>query len=500
MIEEVNDLVLTPFRDIVDKARTAVENAGEDNPVMVKAAQALLKEGERGVRKIERQCQKHLDDYGSSFIAALKDNDEIATFRGQLTDLLWEFDDYVEPDSFDDDKFTELRMLSRKAAPKISDILLRMRIEPPSSDAASSRGSIAQLPTPTSPHAALMPGFTSQHQRVSAGSSLGDNNDPNSQLRGLMRSPTSHDSIQDAVQDQPRPPSANPWDWNVKAGEDGRHRVESPVENRAELNESPVLPKASYQDDPNGFTVVPPPISATGGGFQQVHEMEDRRSSSLSQHSAPAHHQYHHPPHPPRRQPTLPNFSIPEHDVTSGQPGSIPFFQPSQPFSPASQHSRQPSFPLSEHSDGPVRPDLISLPSQGEPRGRGNSFNSSIGISPLQPPTPAIPGAQPIVQASAEMLAQMESLPIPVESEQPLNPAADGAGELNGAKIDETTSFILAKGFCEGAKEVIRGGIGVKRTKKPVVNMTPAVNSSSANTGIGVYLRSHSSAVHSLSV
>jgi hypothetical protein len=30
------------------------------------------------------------------------------------------------------------------------------------------------------------------------------------------------------------------------------------------------------------------------------------------------------------------------------------------------------------------------------------------------------------------------------------------------------SSFYLYKGFCEGAKDVLRGGIGVKKTKKPV--------------------------------
>ncbi|KAI6785438.1 uncharacterized protein J7T54_007080 [Emericellopsis cladophorae] len=468
MMEEVDDLVLTSFRDIVDKARTALLNASEENPVMLKAAQALLKEGERAIRRIEPQCRRHLDDYGSSFIAALKDNDEIATFRAQLTDLLWEFEDYVELDDFDADKFTELQMLSRKAAPRISDALLRMKIEAPTSDAASSRGSIAQLPTPTSPHAALMHGFTSQPHRGSAGSSMADSNDASSLLRGLMLSPTGHDSIHNAAREQPRPTSATHSDWNAKAGDDGGCPIESPVDGRAEQNESPVLPKSTLEDDPNGkFTVVlPPPVSATGGGFpaQQIYEMEDRRSSTISAHG---HHQHHHSPHPQRRQPTLPNCAIPEHEVTSAQPGSIPFFQPSQPFSPTSQHSRQHSFPLSEQSDEPPRPDLSSLPSHGDPRARGNSFNSSIGASPLQPPTPTIPGAQPIVQPSAEMIAMMGSAPIPVETEIPAKPSIDGSGKLKGAKIDEASSFLLAKGFCEGAKEVIRGGIGVKRTKKP---------------------------------
>lgn len=73
-MEEVDDLVVTPFKEIVDKAKTAVENAGDSNPSMRKAARALLKEGERGLKRIEPLCKKHFEDYGSNFIASLKEN------------------------------------------------------------------------------------------------------------------------------------------------------------------------------------------------------------------------------------------------------------------------------------------------------------------------------------------------------------------------------------------------------------------------------------------
>ena len=73
-MDEVDDLVLTPFKEIVEKAQLAVENAGNGNPVMLQTAQTLLKEGERGLKRISPLCKKQLEDYGSSFIASLKDN------------------------------------------------------------------------------------------------------------------------------------------------------------------------------------------------------------------------------------------------------------------------------------------------------------------------------------------------------------------------------------------------------------------------------------------
>ena len=64
---------------------------------------------------------------------------------------------------------------------------------------------------------------------------------------------------------------------------------------------------------------------------------------------------------------------------------------------------------------------------------------------------------------------------IPVETEEPVakkepeapRPEVQVAPEDYAIGFD--SSFHQAKGFCEGAKEVIRGGIGVKKTKKPVV-------------------------------
>jgi hypothetical protein len=73
-MEEVDDLIVGPFKEIADKARQAIDNAGDDNPEMVKAAKSLLKEGERGLKRIEPLCKKYLEDYGSSFTTALKEN------------------------------------------------------------------------------------------------------------------------------------------------------------------------------------------------------------------------------------------------------------------------------------------------------------------------------------------------------------------------------------------------------------------------------------------
>jgi len=78
----VRDLVVAPFADIADKGKTAVDNAKKaDDPAMLKAAQALAKEGERALKRIEPLCKKHLDEFGSGFVDALKENGRLHQLR-----------------------------------------------------------------------------------------------------------------------------------------------------------------------------------------------------------------------------------------------------------------------------------------------------------------------------------------------------------------------------------------------------------------------------------
>ncbi|KAK8028913.1 hypothetical protein PG991_005969 [Apiospora marii] len=146
MTDEVERLILAPFKEIVEKANVAIANAeGADDDVaapMLKAAQSLAKEGERALTRIEPLCAKNHEQYGTNFVDAVKEHDEIAQYRAELEDLLWDFDDYVEADEFAADKFDELQKTSRKAAPRLMDILKRMKLVEPATPS---------LRSPTSP-------------------------------------------------------------------------------------------------------------------------------------------------------------------------------------------------------------------------------------------------------------------------------------------------------------------------------------------------------------
>ncbi|KAL2890157.1 sh3 domain-containing protein [Ceratocystis lukuohia] len=254
-MDQIADLILTPFRDIVEKGRAAVDVAGSGHPEMAKAAQSLIKEGGRALKRIEPQCQRHADEFGTSFVDAVKASDDIAAFRTELNDLLWEFDDYTELDHFDVSKYTELQQASRQAAPRIYDILMRMRIEPLANrpisiygGSSNDNGSMNAFPhlgisttndeTDTnnsfvpSPH----PHNTAtghSHQRSTASVSQLDAIGIHHQKpQGIALNPeaipqpqTSHFQLAPAVPlsqpsapAPPEPPSENPWDISLKPG------------------------------------------------------------------------------------------------------------------------------------------------------------------------------------------------------------------------------------------------------------------------------------------
>lgn len=76
MVEAIEDLVLAPFRDIVTQATTALHNAETGGDTMRAAARALLREGERALRRIEPLCRRKGEEFGVAFVDILKDDGE----------------------------------------------------------------------------------------------------------------------------------------------------------------------------------------------------------------------------------------------------------------------------------------------------------------------------------------------------------------------------------------------------------------------------------------
>lgn len=84
MADEVERLAIAPFREIVEKGNVAIENAPnadeETSPLMLKAAQNLVREGERALKRIEPLCTKNFDEYGVNFVDAIKENGKVVPF------------------------------------------------------------------------------------------------------------------------------------------------------------------------------------------------------------------------------------------------------------------------------------------------------------------------------------------------------------------------------------------------------------------------------------
>lgn len=84
MDEAVEDLVLAPFREIVAQGTAALSNAdeaggrgGEKESKLRAAAQGLMREGERALRRLEPLCWRRGEEFGGAFVDALKDDGEL---------------------------------------------------------------------------------------------------------------------------------------------------------------------------------------------------------------------------------------------------------------------------------------------------------------------------------------------------------------------------------------------------------------------------------------
>lgn len=95
-MDVIDDLVVAPFREIVEKGNIALHNAGgndeadsehaKENVDMLKSAEALVREGERALQRIPPLCKKLLDEYSTNFIEAIKNNGSSTCSRYRLVD------------------------------------------------------------------------------------------------------------------------------------------------------------------------------------------------------------------------------------------------------------------------------------------------------------------------------------------------------------------------------------------------------------------------------
>lgn len=135
---DAEELILNPFREVVDRGKDAVTNAesaadedAELSRLMAKAGVAVVKEGERALKRLQPLWDGQVEKYGDAFKETLSQNAAIEEKRRKLEDLLYDFEDYAEPDTFEPERFTELQAATKSLAMDVIDVIKKMKLDSP---------------------------------------------------------------------------------------------------------------------------------------------------------------------------------------------------------------------------------------------------------------------------------------------------------------------------------------------------------------------------------
>lgn len=546
-MDDLTNLVLSPFHEIVEKGKAAADTAGDTQP-MLKAAQSLVREGERAIKKIEPIARSKFEESGPAFLDAIRENgtfilfrpddvsraaalrtspstrffdigklttigvDEITDYRSRLNDLLWEFDEYIEDvDHFDAEKFTELQALSRQAAPKIYDILMRLKIEP-RIDEASLFGSTSPLPlfhpgslpgrhsiaenslSPTSPQG--------RHLSMDSWSAADAANSPNAESSPVGDSKyqppvaITRKEVPGKAPLPPSPPMINPWDINVRPAEgpmlhvtdgDGLHRREQVPRSQSESPVDPAIsPMGTIQHEAQDYTHTP---SRSIDSTQFPHRDRQQTTDGGTQDGQSSDDRYRLPSNFASWQPPVSRYStydgagsralnqvttsqisapIPEDAPLDGT-GGLSLSSPTA--TNHSNHSSHPSYSRSSGHSGfggfeARPPHIISLHHSDAETTMSSQLAEAVEV-----PYEGLEVDHRVQHPEQGMLIPVESETTITTDPNNLTPQPSATPTVD-CSLTQESSFWLAKGFCEGAKQVSKGDIGVKKTKKPVSHWT----------------------------
>lgn len=73
-VDEVVEFLLSPFKDITNKAREAFDSACNDDGKLGATAEALTREGRRALNRLEPLCDKVYRQHGTTFTSSIKSN------------------------------------------------------------------------------------------------------------------------------------------------------------------------------------------------------------------------------------------------------------------------------------------------------------------------------------------------------------------------------------------------------------------------------------------
>ncbi|KAK3323942.1 hypothetical protein B0T19DRAFT_443394 [Cercophora scortea] len=459
MDDELKDLVLGPFQDVVAKAKTALENVQDaGSEPMRKAAQGLLNIGERALKKIEPVCRRQLDEYGSNFVNALKENEEISSFRGRINDLVWDLEDCIEVDSFDGDIYSSLQSLLRDAALKISDLVVRMKLEHPpvepeySTVSGTSRAPSVAAWNQRSETPQTLPQTPEQDYRHVSTSSINstmeakagpirswEDREAEEQERAASESRSaqspapppqrSADSVR--PEEMPAEPSENPWQTTRELP----HELDT-EELVAELERRLQMPPA--EEDPPQSATATTPINDTGLPVSYRPVSVDVASVS---------------PNRARDSLISPMSMDPRNSLMFAGTGQSPVVERRDSFRSMMEQSQSLPNALSIS-----RPVVLGNPPPYQPR-----------LPPVPQESPELfdqPGLEVVPQVEIPDGPEVVNLETSPTETAPASPSLNMPLREHDCTIDLNSSFYQHKGFCEGAQLVMRGDLGVRQIKK----------------------------------
>ncbi|KAK4199944.1 hypothetical protein QBC40DRAFT_175104 [Triangularia verruculosa] len=134
MTADAEDLLIRPFRDVVAVATTAAANAAslgphraDDADRMSRAAQALAREAERAIKKLQPVWDDQVQKLGDLFKRMITQQASIEKRRLILEELLWDFDDVTNPDEFDIERYSALQAATKALALDIVETTKRLK-------------------------------------------------------------------------------------------------------------------------------------------------------------------------------------------------------------------------------------------------------------------------------------------------------------------------------------------------------------------------------------
>ncbi|KAG7114680.1 hypothetical protein HYQ44_008135 [Verticillium longisporum] len=135
MAIQTEQLVTRPFSEIIERGNEAIAQAedvaDEDEDVswrMLKAGQALVKEGERAMKRLAPMVKDQTPEFGDALKDLMTRDGEVKEKQRALDGMLYDFEDYIEVDSFDEAKFKELQAAAKSLALTIMEATRDARV------------------------------------------------------------------------------------------------------------------------------------------------------------------------------------------------------------------------------------------------------------------------------------------------------------------------------------------------------------------------------------